>query len=277
MVNKQINYRPIGFMRCSEKHRYETPRQGVFADNSGIIELNSGHNYEQALRDLEGFDRIWVLFDFHLNTTWKPMVNPPHAPDGKKISMFATRSPHRPNSIGMSCVELVKIEQRSIHIRNFDLLDGTPIIDIKPYILHADSFPDAATGWLPSNSQIKYSISFTLIAEQQLAFIAEHSSFDIKKFIELQLSINPLDNARKRLICLDEQQGRYQLAFRTWRIDFHCSAEQIMIEFLHSAYTADELRTGSEDKYQDKELHRKFVENFNVPVDILPDFCQSTF
>jgi tRNA (adenine37-N6)-methyltransferase len=260
MSNKQINYTPIGFMRCSEKHRYETPRQGVFADNIGTIELNPGHNYEQALRDLEGFDRIWVLFDFHLNTTWKPMVNPPHAPDGKKISMFATRSPHRPNSIGMSCVELVKIEKCSVHIRNFDLLDGTPIIDIKPYIPHADSFPEAATGWLPAKPQIKYSISFSPIAEQQLEFIASRSSFDIKKFIELQLTVNPLDPGRKRLVCLDEQQSRYQLAFRTWRIDFYCRYKQLIIEILHSAYTADELQPDTEDKYQDKDLHREFRE-----------------
>ncbi|MCF6174995.1 MAG: tRNA (N6-threonylcarbamoyladenosine(37)-N6)-methyltransferase TrmO [Victivallaceae bacterium] len=263
MSIKEINYTPIGFMHCAEKHRYETPRQGVFADNCGTIELNPGYNFEQALRDLDGFDHIWVLFDFHLNTTWKPLVKPPCAPDGEKISMFATRSPHRPNSIGMSCVELVGIEKNLIHIRNFDLLDGTLIIDIKPYIPAADSFPDAATGWLPEPVKAAYKIQYSAVVRRQLKFIAEHSSFDIKKFIELQLGINPFDNARKRLICLDEQQGRYQLAFRTWRIDFLSSGDrQILVGDIHSAYTADELQSGTEDRYEDKDLHRKFLKIF---------------
>ncbi len=265
MSSEQVIYSPIGFMRCSEQHRYETPRQGVFADNSGTIELNPGHNFEQALRDLAGFDRIWVLFDFHLNTTWKPMVNPPLAPDGKKISMFATRSPHRPNSIGMSCVELVGIEKNLIHIRNFDLLNGTPIIDIKPYIPAADSFPEAATGWLPSPATAIYKIHYSAVAQRQLEFIAEHSSFDIKKFIELQLGTKPFDNTRKRLICLDEPQGRYQLAFRTWRIDFLASGDNaLMIEELHSAYTTAELQPDTEDKYKDKALHRKFIDLITI-------------
>jgi tRNA-Thr(GGU) m(6)t(6)A37 methyltransferase TsaA len=260
MSNEQINYSAIGFMRCSEQHRYEMPRQGVFADNTGIIELNSGHNFEQALRDLAGFDRIWVLFDFHLNSTWKPLVKPPYTSDSKKISMFATRSPHRPNSIGMSCVELVKIEKNLLHIRNFDLLNGTPIIDIKPYIPAADSFPEAATGWLPQPLKALYSIQYSTIMQQQLKFIAENSSFDIKKFIELQLATNPFDNARKRLICLDKQQGSYQLAFRTWRINFLSLGDnELMIEKLYSAYTATELHSDTEDKYKDKELHRKFM------------------
>jgi tRNA (adenine37-N6)-methyltransferase len=263
MSTKQINYTPIGFMRCAEKHRYETPRQGVFADNCGTIELNSGNNFEQALRDLTGFDRIWVLFDFHHNKSWKPMVSPPHLTDGKKISMFATRSPHRPNSIGMSCVELVAIKKCSIIIRNFDLLDGTPILDIKPYIPQADSFPDATTGWLPEQLKTEYEIEFTELVERQLDFIARHSSFDIKKFIELQLSVNPLDSGRKRLVCLDENQGKYQLAFRTWRINFlYCQDVKIIVECLYSAYNPEELMLKADDKYHDKNLHREFIKNF---------------
>jgi tRNA (Thr-GGU) A37 N-methylase len=94
-------------------------------------------------------ERIWLLFVFHNNSNWKAQSSPPVAPN-RKIGVFATRSPYRPNPIGLSCVELVKIEKLKIYVRNFDLLDNTPILDIKPYIPYSDSFPDALGGFTDS-------------------------------------------------------------------------------------------------------------------------------
>ena len=105
------------------------------------------YNFEAALEDLSGFERIWVIFKFHLNETWNPKVSPPViSPAGRKVGVFASRSPHRPNPIGMSCVELTGVEKRRIYIRNFDMLDGTPVFDIKPYIPAVDAFPGSAAG-----------------------------------------------------------------------------------------------------------------------------------
>jgi len=139
----EIIFNPIGIVKSGAVGRYETPHQGILAGNSvSIIELNKNNNFEQALTDLIGFERIWVIYNFHLNTSWKPMVSPPRLL--KKIGVFATRSPHRPNHIGMSCVKLEKIEGLKIYISESDILDGSPVLDIKPYLPYADSFPNSS-------------------------------------------------------------------------------------------------------------------------------------
>ena len=161
-MNNEFTFKPVGYVYCGQQYRSEAPRQGVFAENEGIIRFEKGHNFEhiisldkqielnfeQALADLKGFSRIWVIFCFHLNDNWKPLVQPPVVGQKKKVSVFATRSPHRPNPIGMSCVELIKVDGLDVHIRDFDMLNDSPVLDIKPYIPRVDSFPDAQIGWL---------------------------------------------------------------------------------------------------------------------------------
>ena len=156
---------PIGHIHCGQKYRYDAPRQGTLGgDNLGVIKLEHGFNYEQAVKDLVGFDHIWLIYLFHHNKTWKPKVLTPRSLNNKKISLFATRSPHRPNPIGLSCVELVKISGLELFIRNFDLLDGTPILDIKPYIPYCDSFKNSATSqFLISVKSLKGIVSLSVV------------------------------------------------------------------------------------------------------------------
>jgi tRNA (adenine37-N6)-methyltransferase len=111
------------------------------------IELLPGRNFEQALKDLAGFERIWVIAWLHLNENWQPTVIPPRGPKVRR-GLFATRSPHRPNPIAISALKLVRIEGLTLHVHGIDLLDGTPVLDIKPYVPYADAFPDAREGWL---------------------------------------------------------------------------------------------------------------------------------
>jgi tRNA-Thr(GGU) m(6)t(6)A37 methyltransferase TsaA len=100
-----------------------------------------------VLRDLEGFERVWLIFVFHLSEGWTPLVQPPRGPKTRR-GVLATRSPHRPNAIGLSAVDLVAIEGRTLHLRGVDLLDGTPVLDLKPYVPYADAFPSARAGWI---------------------------------------------------------------------------------------------------------------------------------
>ena len=125
---------PIGVVRTAHAERAEAPRQpAAAAGSAGTIELRPGRHFEDALADLAGFDRIWVIFWFDRNPGWRPKVLPPRSTTGRK-GVFATRSPHRPNPLGLSVLRLERIEGLTLHVRDLDLLDGTPVLDIKPYI-----------------------------------------------------------------------------------------------------------------------------------------------
>jgi tRNA-Thr(GGU) m(6)t(6)A37 methyltransferase TsaA len=146
MTADALTLQPIGVAHTPFVDRVSAPRQPRIADGvEGTIELFAGHGYEHALEDLEGWDRIWVVFWFHLNEGWRPKVLPPRS-TGKRRGVFSTRSPHRPNPIGISVLRLEGVEGLVLRVKDVDLVDGTPILDIKPYVPYADAFPDASTG-----------------------------------------------------------------------------------------------------------------------------------
>ena len=150
----------IGIVRSFMRRHTDAPRQPQtkeFAPQTAVIVLRPG--LENAVRDLNGFERIWVLFHFSYSvgvhpdragnehtTGWKTMIVPPR--DSELRGVFATRSPHRPNSIGLSCVRLVRVQGLEVHIADHDLLHGTPVLDIKPYLPFCDSHPTAKAGWV---------------------------------------------------------------------------------------------------------------------------------
>ena len=179
--------KPIGYLQSELNWRYETPRQGVLAgDNMSVIKLEPGQNFEQAAKDLEGFDRIWVIYNFHLNKNWKPQVTPPRY-TRKKIGVFATRAPYRPNHIGLSCVKLVKVDGLNVYIAGADILNGTPILDIKPYLPYSDSFPDSATGWVKSGFDNRYEVIFEEEAEKQAGIIKSETKTNLICYIQTTL------------------------------------------------------------------------------------------
>src|SRR5262244_267842 len=116
---------PIGVARTPFTERVAAPRQPYAAPSvPGTIELLPDRHFEDALSDLEGWDYLWVIFWFHLNRGWRPKVLPPRS-EKKRRGVFATRSPHRPNPIGLSVVKLERIEGLRLHVRNVDMVDGT--------------------------------------------------------------------------------------------------------------------------------------------------------
>ncbi|WP_129125294.1 tRNA (N6-threonylcarbamoyladenosine(37)-N6)-methyltransferase TrmO [Geomonas oryzae] len=147
-----FTYRPIGLLKSPYARRIDAPHQGTVVEGTQSGEPASATLVleewldEKVIQDLSGFDRLWLIFAFHLSEGWRSSVKPPRG--GPKRGVLATRSPHRPNSIGLSAVELVGIEGKTLHLRGVDLLDGTPVLDIKPYVPYADAFPDAKAGWI---------------------------------------------------------------------------------------------------------------------------------
>lgn len=147
-----LSCHPIAFARSPYVRRIDAPHQSTVVAGTetelaadATIEFVAGFP-AAAWRDLAGFERIWLVFAFHRSEGWKAEVRPPRG--GGKRSVLATRSPHRPNAIGLSAVELVAVEDAVLRVRGMDLLDGTPILDIKPYVPYADAFPNARAGWI---------------------------------------------------------------------------------------------------------------------------------
>lgn len=141
-----VAMRPVGVVLSPYTNHFATPRQpGVSpAPEDAWIILRRG--LQNLARDLLGFERIWVLFEFNYSRGWKHTVVPPR--DTVPRGLFATRCPHRPNPIGLSCVRLLNVVGRKILIRDHDLLHGTPVLDIKPYLPYCDAHPQAKAGWV---------------------------------------------------------------------------------------------------------------------------------
>jgi tRNA-Thr(GGU) m(6)t(6)A37 methyltransferase TsaA len=150
---------PIGWVSSPYQRRFGTPQQASAIDSNSeaVLELDGAQIPEEALRDLVGIERIWVLSLLHRSGTWGPLVRPPRGPRVRR-GLFATRSPDRPNPLGLSAVQLVRIEGLRLHVRGVDLLDGTPILDIKPYLPYADAFPTSRAGWIDeiSNEELQF-------------------------------------------------------------------------------------------------------------------------
>lgn len=145
----------IARIRTPFKTKFGIPRQsGIAADVKGKIIFEPGYREIEAVRGLEGFSHIWLIWCFSEAVTdkWSPTVRPPRLGGNARMGVFATRSPFRPNPIGLSSVKLDRIEYTAdrgpvLHVRGADLMDGTPIFDIKPYVAYADSHPDAVGGF----------------------------------------------------------------------------------------------------------------------------------
>lgn len=138
-----LELRPIGYVRTPKRLKFDAPHQpDASAEETNRIELLPNSGFELALDDLASFDRIWLIWWFHRNKEWRARVLPPRGP-AQRRGLFATRSPHRPNPLGLTCVSLLAVEALALTVGPLDLVDGTPIFDIKPYLPRVDAFPDA--------------------------------------------------------------------------------------------------------------------------------------
>lgn len=273
---------PIGFFHGARRYPYEAPRQGRYAppgdEGLGEVRLLPGRNFEQALADLHEFDRIWLLFGFHntppTDTTgpWKPLVSPPRHAD-RKIGVFATRAPHRPNGLGLSCVALREVRGLRLVVAGADLLNGSPVYDIKPYLAAYDSHPQASPGWTAARTDDPpYEIRFDTRARAALVFLQEAQGPDLEAFVRLQLEYDPTDGRRKRVRPAkgageaDESgPADHVLAYRTWRIYFRTRPAERLVEVtrIESGYS-DRERAAAADPYGDLGLHREFVARFGA-------------
>jgi tRNA-Thr(GGU) m(6)t(6)A37 methyltransferase TsaA len=151
---ERFAFEPVGIIHSCFKESFGIPRQaGLVPANEATLHLLPPYDVPDALRGLQGFSHVWILFVFHgeYGVAWAPLVRPPRLGGNDKIGVFASRSPHRPNPIGLSAVKLLSIDTAPPGVRlrlgGGDFLDGTPVLDVKPYVSYADALPDATSGY----------------------------------------------------------------------------------------------------------------------------------
>ncbi len=191
---ENFNFSAIGYVESCYKDKFGVPRQSGLVKNSvAKIKLRSDLQPEQSLAGLEGFSHIWIIFVFHQNVTsrFHAKVHPPRL-QGKPMGLFATRTPHRPNPIGLSLVELIKIEKDTLEIRGIDLVDGTPVLDIKPYMPEIEAKSEAEAGWTCRLETKPIGVEFSTDAELSLQSWQSNShQANLRQLIIETISLDP--------------------------------------------------------------------------------------
>lgn len=172
-MKNSFTVNPIAYIQTDFKEKFGIPRQSGRAPSlTAKIVFAPEYRNAEALREIEGFSHLWLLFDFSLahKTEWSPTVRPPRLGGNRRVGVFASRSPFRPNPIGLSCVKLLRVEPTeteglTLIVSGADLLDGTPILDIKPYLPFADCIPDAKAGYAGAHEKdgVEVEISESLL------------------------------------------------------------------------------------------------------------------
>lgn len=209
-ATEALTLTPIAYTRSCFRDKFGVPRQpGLTRHAHADLVIEPPFDREDAFRGLETASHLWLTFQFHeaIRAEWRPVVRPPRLGGNKKIGVFASRSPFRPNSLGLSVVRnegLVRKNGRLVlKIRDHDLIDGTPILDIKPYLPFADSIPGASLGWADSSNADnaapveRAEVFFSPEAEAGLATLPADDYPDLRGLIEDVVSYDPRPSFRR--------------------------------------------------------------------------------
>lgn len=228
MINTSLEV--IGYVRCDYKEKFGIPRQsGLTGCATAFIEMLPPYNQAEAFRGLDEFSHLWLLWDFskaHKNG-FTATVKPPKLGGNQRMGVFATRSPFRPNNIGLSSVRLLDIiyneENGCVHglvVSGADILDGTPVYDIKPYLPYTDSHPEATGGWTDSLDIPELSVCFSDDIAAKLETIFSSAQIEALKEI---LAQDPRPGYQ------DEPGRRYGMLYGGYDIRFNISGDTLTI------------------------------------------------
>ena len=203
-ADQALTLTPIAITHSCFKDKFGVPRQpGLTRHAHAELLIQSPFDREDAFRGLETASHLWLTFQFHeaIRAEWRPVVRPPRLGGNKKIGVFASRSPFRPNSLGLSVVRneglIRKNGQLVLRISDHDLIEGTPILDIKPYLPFADSVPEASLGWAESAPTERADVVFSPEAAAQLATLPVEEYPDVRALIEDVVSYDPRPSFRR--------------------------------------------------------------------------------
>ncbi len=215
---------PIAILDSPFKEKFVTPRQpGLTPSVRARIVFYPDFATPEAVRGLEGFSHLWLIFLFHQNRGkgWKPTVRPPRLGGNKRVGVYASRSPFRPNPIGLSAVKLLAINTDqgdiSLEVQGADLIDGTPILDIKPYIPYSDSLPEAIGGFAEEIPGPTLQVEFSDLAREQIVLLQKESP-ELETLIRETLALDPRpayrqgkDDSQEYGVLLDRYNIRWKV------------------------------------------------------------------
>jgi len=190
----KITLSPIATIHSCYGEKFGIPRQpGLVKSATATLELLPPFNTPDALRGLEEFSHLWIVFLFHQSARdqWKATVRPPRLGGNERIGVFASRSNFRPNPIGLSVVELQKMEGTTLYLGGGDFLDGTPVLDIKPYIPYADSIPSASGAFASAAPEPVNQVEFSEDAERAIKTLENENRPALRQLIADMLTYNP--------------------------------------------------------------------------------------
>ncbi len=249
-AEQRLELTPIGVVHSPFSEKMQAPRQPSVAQAaSGTVELFAGRGFEHALEDLASFRFIWLLFWFHqAHGHHRSKVLPPRS--DKRRGVFATRSPHRPNPIGMSLVELSSVQGLVLHVNGLDLLDGTPLLDIKPYLPYADSRAEAGHGWLDDGASpdlardpvAAFSVEFAERAVVELELLRGFG-IELEPAIRQVLELGPEPHPYRRI--RKEADGSC-LALKDFRVRFEVDGRNVVVGAIGTGYRPQQLATLSD-------------------------------
>lgn len=209
-----MEIKPVAHIYTEFAEKFGIPRQsGLAGSLRGRIIFEPEFRNQEALRGLDGFSHMWLIWEFSANrggVRWQPTVRPPRLGGNQHMGVFATRSPFRPNPLGLSCVELESVDLEGpdgpeIIVRGADLMDGTPIYDIKPYIKYADSHPDAVCGYVDSLSEKRAQV---VLPEELAARVPDPAA------LAEVLALDPRPSYH------DDPQREYGMSFSGYNVKF---------------------------------------------------------
>lgn len=189
-----MNIEPIGVVRTCFGGKFGVPRQpGLCPSAWGELVFHEGYRSPEAVRGIEGFSHVWLIFGFHetVEQGWKPTVRPPRLGGNQRVGVFASRSTFRPNGLGLSLVRLEGVDMEAtdgpvLRLGGLDLLDGTPVYDVKPYLPYAESIPEAAAGFAGKEIR-RLEVEISPEAEAAFAKLTERA----RRVIREALSLDP--------------------------------------------------------------------------------------
>jgi len=193
-TDSPFSLNPIGTIHSCYSEKFGIPRQpGLVASATATLELRPPFNTPDALRGLAGFSHVWIIFIFHQSAghPWKATVRPPRLGGNERLGVFASRSNFRPNPIGLSVVELLGVDGTELHLGGGDFLDGTPVLDIKPYIPYADRVPAATGAFANDPPEPVNTVKFSAAAKAAIGTLENEKRPALRQLIADMLTYNP--------------------------------------------------------------------------------------